>query len=285
MQRACFRNTLVTTVLGLTAFLVPASALADGESGQPPAPKSTNAPATGEAPTAPADRYDGLKGFELMLRPSFGGAGSDSPIRHQPDPGTAGLQGGAGQLMEGASPWSPGFVGQATVGYRFLPFLSAGLRGGIRTASGSNLADAQDLSRTAWDAGFYVRGYPLAGVASVSKYVDPWIGTGVTYMRDTQSAKTAVRTTTGGTVMADYTLDHHAVAIPIAIGVDYRVTRFLSLGPSFEYTIASSVAGCASVKFAGQGPTYCSSEEPGSRFIKANGYGVWTAGLDAKLTF
>jgi hypothetical protein len=221
-----------------------------------------------------------------MLRPGFGGAPSDSPVRFEPDSG-ANVAGDPGALMKGATPWGPGLVGDATLGYRFLPFLSAGLRGGIRTASGSNVSDGSTgLSRVGWSAGFYVRAYPLAGLASVSKYVDPWVGTGVMYMRDTQSFQRAVATSGGGSVNADISLDHHAVAIPLAIGVDYRVTKFLSLGPSFEYTLANAVAACAKTSAAGfAGTSYCSNEAPGDSFVKAKPYGVWSAGLEAKLTF
>lgn len=275
-----FSLRLLVAPLFASMILVPASALA----GEPAA----------AAPAGPAEKSDpktedpssGLKGFELMLRPSFGGAPSDSPVRFQPSAG-AQVVGDPGAVLQGASPWGPGFVGQAAIGYRFIPYLSAGLRGGIRTASASNVSDgSQNLSRTGWDAGFYVRAYPLAGVESVSKYVDPWIGTGIAYMRDTQTFQKNLPTTGGGSVLADQSLDHHAIAIPIGIGVDYRVTRFLSLGPSFEYTIASAVTACAKTSAPGfAGSTYCSNEAPGSSFIKAQSYGVWTAGLDAKLTF
>lgn len=267
VMRQSFRFILASVLASVV--LVPATAFA----GEEAAPKTE-------------DTSKGLKGFELMLRPSFGGAGSDSPVRFQPDAGAA-FQGDPGALLQGASPWGAGFVGQATVGYRFLPFLSAGLRGGIRTASGSNLSDgSQSLSRTSWDAGFYVRAYPLAGVESVSKYIDPWVGTGVMYMRDTQSFQRSLAVSGGGSVLGDVALDHHAVAIPIGLGVDYRVTRFLSLGPSFEYTLANAAAACAKTSAAGfQGSTLCSNEAPGSSFIKAKSYGVWSAGLEARLTF
>jgi len=247
---------------------------------------STPALAAGAEKDTPKaeDPTAGLKGFELMLRPSFGGAPSDSPVRFKPDPGVQ-VQGSPGDILNGASPWSPGFVGQAAVGYRFLPFLSAGLRAGIRTSSGSSVSDgSRDLSRTAWDAGFYVRAYPLSGVESISRYIDPWVATGVTYMRDTQSFSRAIPTTAGN-LDGNVSLDHHSVAIPMAIGVDYRATKFLSVGPSFEYTLASAVAGCAKTTVAGNETSYCSNETPGSTFIKAQSYGVWTAGLDAKVTF
>ena len=269
-MRTTLRFVLASVFVSAAFSLTAASAFAgDAKETQPKA----------EDPTA------GLKGFELMLRPSFGGAPSDSPVRFQPDAGVQ-VKGDPGTLAQGATPWGPSFVGQASVGYRFLPFLSAGMRAGIRTASASNLTDGStNLSRKSWDAGFYVRAYPLAGVESISKYVDPWIGTGIEYMRDTQSFQRNLPTTGGGSVLADVSLDHHAVAIPIAIGVDYRATKFLSVGPSFEYTIASAQAACLKTSALGSSTSYCSNEAPGSSFIKAQSYGVWTAGLDAKVTF
>jgi hypothetical protein len=253
---------LTALALGLV-LVVPASAHAA---------ESTDA---AENPSA------GLKGVELMLRPAFGGAPSGSPVRFQPDPGVT-VSGDPGALLQGASPWGSGFVGQAMVGYRFLPLLSAGLRGGVRMASASSLNDgSSNLSRMGWDAGVYARVYPLALDASLSKHLDPWVSAGVTYMRDTQSFSRPI-----GNVAADISIDHHAVAIPLAIGIDYRVNRFLSLGPSFEYALASTVAGCVSTSASGfVGSTYCSNEEPGKHFVKADGYGVWSGGVDAKVTF
>ena len=59
----------------------------------------------------------------------------------------------------------------------------------------------------------------------------------------------------------------------------------LSIGPSFEYTIASAVAGCAKTAATGfQTTSYCSNEGAGTDFVPANNYGVWTAALDLKLT-
>jgi hypothetical protein len=232
------------------------------------------------------DALAGLKGFELMLRPSFGGAPSDSSVKFAPTNGAA-FAGDPGALMTGASPWGNGFVGQATIGYRFLPLLSAGLRGGFRSASGTDLSDGStSLSRTGWDAGFYLRLYPATFAPSIAKYVDPWISAGVGYQNDVQSLKRALPTASGGTVQGDVSLEHHAVTVPIAVGVDYRVTRFLSLGPSFELAVNNPVAGCAAFSASGfVGSTYCSNSEPGKSFVKAETYPAWSAGLDAKVTF
>lgn len=232
----------------------------------------------GKDAAAAEDPYEGLRGFELMLRPSIGAGSSDSPVRAAPGVSSNGLA-----LLDGAAPWSTGFVGQGSVGYRVMPNLSLGLRAGIRTASGQALSDgSQNLSRTAWDAGLYIRVYPLARAKSISRYVDPWVSTGVGYMRDTQSFERGTATSSGASVNASYSIEHHAVAVPLGIGVDFRATRFLSLGPSFEYTFANAVAGCLSVAAPGfVGSTQCNV---GSA-LTAETYGVWSAGLDAKVTF
>lgn len=224
-----------------------------------------------------------------MLRPSFGGAPSDSPVRFAPRNG-AQVQGDLGALMKGASPWGNGFVGQAAVGYRFLPLMSAGLRGGFRSASGSNLDDGSTkLARSGWDAGLYLRFYPAVMAPSVSKYIDPWVSVGVGYHHDSQSFQRPIAASDGATVQSvpgDISLEHHAVSVPVAIGVDYRVASFLSVGPSFELAINNPVAGCVTMSAAGfAGSTYCSNSEPGKTFVKAETYAVWSLGLDAKVTF
>lgn len=220
-----------------------------------------------------------LTGLEFMLRPSFGGAPSDSPVQYEPsarfqiqDPGA---------ILQKATPYGPGFVGQAFLGYRFHPIFSAGLRGGFRTAATEAPNDgSSELSRSSWDAGFYARVYPFALTEPVRKYLDPWASVGVEYMRDVQTFKRPV-----GTIAADWTLDHHAVAVPLGVGVDVRVLPMLSIGPSFEYAIASGVAACADVGAPGfVGNSFCSNKDPGKQVIKANTYGVWTLGLDLKVT-
>src|SRR3954453_2489697 len=108
---------LLASLFCATVF-VPASAHAAGNENEK---NQKESPPKAEDPTA------GLKGFELMVRPSFGGAPSTSPVRYQPDPGAPPVSGSPGALLQGATPWSPGFVGQASIGYRFSQYVSAGL--------------------------------------------------------------------------------------------------------------------------------------------------------------
>lgn len=235
------------------------------------------------ADTTPSDAH--LRGLELSLMPGFGGAPSDSPVQFTPPPNTP-TSADPGALLTGASPWSRGFVGKAMLGWRAHPLMSGGLRAGLRTATASALADGStDLSRTSWDAGLYARVYPLGLNEKLRRFVDPWISVGVEYMRDTQSFSRPAPTSLGTTVVAKSTINHHAVGVPIGVGVDYRLLPMLSVGPAFEYAVAVPVAACMTASASGfPDSTLCSSSQPGQSVLSANGYGVWSAGLDLRLT-
>lgn len=219
-----------------------------------------------------------------MLRPALGAAPSTSPVRYEASPLVRFADPGA--LLQGASPYGTGFIGQAFLGYRFHPLVSVGLRAGTRSASASALTDgSSNLARSAWDVGLYVRAYPLALSESTRKFLDPWLSVGVEYLHDAQTFQRPVALSGGGSIPADWTLTHHAVAVPLGFGVDYRILPMLSVGPSFEYAIASGVTGCAKASAAGYSSnTFCSDEDPGKQVIKAKTYGVWSVGLDVKVT-
>ncbi|HSO35240.1 MAG TPA: hypothetical protein VLT33_22080 [Labilithrix sp.] len=212
----------------------------------------------------------GLTGFELTLRPGFGGAPSDSPLRLAPG---ATLPGGS-SLLSGAAPYGPGLVVNGSVGYRFHPLLSTGLRLGIRQASDASLAGAR-LVRSAFDVGVYFRAYPLATTPSIARHLDPWVSLGVGYMRDNQAIHQGNRLEG---------LDHVAVGVPLGIGIDWRVLTNLSVGPSFEYALALGGSGCQTVLTNGaQTSQTCTGDA--SNVLEARTYGVWSTGLDMRLTF
>lgn len=222
-------------------------------------------------PAEPAnDDRRGLTGLELTLRPAVGAAASDSPVRLAPGVPSAGRL----SLLSGASPYGPGLVATGMLGYRFLPFFSAGARLGIRQDSAAKLADAPWLNRSAFDVGVYARVYPLATRPSWSRYVDPWISTGLVYMRDNQAARTAAGTEA---------LDHFAVGVPIGIGLDWRVLPQLAIGPSFEYEVALGGSGCDTIDGGGRSSTVCTGDAP--RTLEAKVYGVWSTGIDLRVTF
>lgn len=219
-----------------------------------------------------------LTSLELMVRPTLGGAGGGSLVRPGPN-----LQRTTSRVLDGsASPYGASFGVGAEVGFRFHPLVSAGLRADLATVSATAPNDGTtDLSRSRQSAGFYMRAYPLALNESVRKHLDPWIATGIAYMHDAQNFHMPF-SNAGTTLDATMKLEHHGVGIPLAFGVDYRLTRAISVGPSFEYTLLVPIAGCATVSVAGQGNDFCSGGT--SNAIVAESTGAWTAGLDIRFT-
>ena len=227
-------------------------------------------------------------GFELMLRPAYGSAGASSPIAFEPGSDVvvapnAGSQFGKIYTRD-ASPYGGGFIGEAFVGFRVMKYFSFGFTGGMRKSSASAVDDGTDnLARSSFSVGPYLRAY-LPVIPGVD--LDPWISVGVSYMHDQQTYTHPLTAQSGGrpvTIQADYTLEHHGVAVPIAIGVDYAVLPMLAIGPSFEYTTVAGAGGCAKFGAGGvNGASLCTDGNP--QLTKSKGYGVWSIGLDLRLT-
>jgi hypothetical protein len=230
----------------------------------------------------------GRRGFELMLRPGYGSAGSKSPVRYRrapiydlfaaPDPDMGKI------FRQESEPYGGGFVGEVSAGYRFLPLASAGLYGQMRSSSADGPDDStEDLSRSAWGAGFYGRFY----LAMLHESLDPYVQIGIGYAQDTQQFKRTVMSTVGP-LSADWEIKHHGVVLPLGIGIGYRVIPMLSIGPSFRYDVVLAAGGClkASASLGGisDSNSFCTDKEDDQRITEAEGYGVWSVGLDLKLT-
>ena len=251
---------------------------------EPAAPASApREPAEKAAAKDADDSGSHLTALELMVRPTLGGAGGSSLVHMDPS-----IPGNTSKVFNGtASPYGASFGVGAEIGFRFHPVIAAGLRADLSKVSATAPGDGTtDLSRSRQSAGLYLRGYPLALTPSVRKHIDPWFATGAVYMHDTQSYNVPAATSAGGTVDSSVKLTHHGVGIPLAIGVDYRLTRAISIGPSFEYTFLVPIAGCASQQAAGyQGNEICSGgSSASSKAVIADSTGAWTAGLDLRFT-
>lgn len=217
-------------------------------------------------------------GLEVTARAAYGSAGAGSPVAFEPS-GTARI-GTTDAIWGGSeSPYGGGPILQGGLGVRTGKWVSVGVEGGVRYASASSIDFVSNISRSAWFVGPYVRAYlPMVPV------VDPWIGLGARYVADTQTYNAPVPTTAGD-IVGDYRLEHHGVAVPITVGVDYTIAKMFSIGPSFEYAIVFPAGGCAKLS----GPnlataSFCASDDEAKRLTAAKGYGVWSVGLNLRLT-
>jgi len=184
-------------------------------------------------------------------------------------------------------PISFGRFEYGAVGYRALPFLSFGLAGGwrqSRVAASEVQAPLSNASRSGLQVGFYARGYlPLLGKLTG---FDPWASVGASYVYDKQTYDEMVTVTGLGDVSMPVSLTHHAVGIPLAVGIDYHVLPFLAVGPSFRYEPVVAVAGCMSTSPTQQtviGTSYCSTADSRERVTAAENYGVWSLQLEMRL--
>jgi hypothetical protein len=230
----------------------------------------------------PEDGSKHLSGLEIAVRPTLGGAGADSPLVVAPG---ARVAGEIPSVLRGGAPYGTSFGAGAMLGYRFHPLVSAGLRGDFGSVSATDPSDGtRGLSRDWQSAGLYMRAFPLAWHDAIRKHVEPWVSAGGSYVHDGQTFARPARTTTGSTVSADWQLDSHSIGVPLGIGVDYRVTKAISVGPSFEYVIMNPIAGCAKQSAAGfQANRMCTDNEGGAALL-AQASGAWNLGLSIRLT-
>lgn len=264
-----------TTFFSLTLLSV-TTTLASSSAAAPPIAKD----APPEEATAPSDAH--LRSLELALRPTIGGAGAGSPLHTGPGVRTDGVP---SLLTGGSAPYGTAFGVDASLGFRFHPLISGGLRGGIASIAAASGPDATNLSRVRQTAGLYARLYPLALAEPLRAHFDPWIGVGAMYVHDAQSFGSTAKTNVGTTVNAAWQIDHHAIGIPVGVGLDYRLTKALSVGPSFEMVFLSPVAGCARQSASGfQDNRMCTDNDTTTKALVADAPLSWNVGLDLRVT-
>ncbi len=218
------------------------------------------------------------------MRGAYGSAGDSSPV---------GLKSAAAANNNAATgaafKYTGGLMASAQIGVRFDKFVSGGLYGTLGRSGTEIPASAaptnRDLTRSSWGAGLYVRAYPLARVPGLSKHLDPWVSVGVGYLSDNQTYTLSTATTAGTDIDATVRVNHHGVAVPLSLGVDYRALPSLSVGPYVEYSIVNGVAGCTALSAPGvTGSSMCSNTAPGDQILDAKNYGVFSGGLNLKFT-
>jgi hypothetical protein len=190
--------------------------------------------------------YEGEKGLELSLLPGFGGAfthdeGVFLPAERLPRP-----ESGAPFDSFGAS-----VGGDLAVGWRFAPFVSAGLRGGYQSLTTANVFASSQAAYMPQDSigsfhvGVYGRVYPMSffngsqhnprvffDSATDRRRFEPWLSLGVEFAQYRRH-----RTYNDVTVMDSYsTWTTSYVGIPIGVGMEYRILQPLAVGLSFTVT-------------------------------------------------
>lgn len=126
--------------------------------------------------------------------------------------------------------------------YRFEKYLSAGAFFGF--AQGDN--DHYGI-RT----GVLVRAYPLAAadsLVSLTQYVEPWISVGAGYYSGHATRSEYTSSNDAGAITSVSTntqYDQSGLLLPLSVGLDIHILRYLSIGPSLEYayTMGNHVSG------------------------------------------
>jgi hypothetical protein len=245
----------------------------------------------------PADSWlvAGLLGIELEVRgavlvPTSGA----SPVISTNPYGSLNISSAAklnatGDILRGTEqPYTYDPFGLSiTAGYRFLPFLSAGLffdyesfqvkdgvdNGDYLDQVGGNTSQAQ---RQIWKLGAYGRYYLMV----LGPKFHPWAELGVGYSNDTQSyVHTAGTTSTGQPLTTDYYLTHKGVVTNVRVGLDWRLAPVFSVGPVFGYEQVFPLSGCIDIEPQTDAQTTCDAS-----VVQASSYGVFFGGIFAKVT-
>ena len=256
------------------------------------------------APEPPPSAWDavGLRGFEVQ---AFGGVaygGGDSPLQapnvygsafQTVNPaGTILNPAGGKTIGQSFSPYTYdplGFAFQA--GFRPLPAWSFGLFFSYANYGNNADPDTGDLpdgtgglERVRWSLGAYARYY----LTTLSSRLQPWAQVGIGYVDDSASYSHPLGfgvTNGGGFDNGNYLLDYHGLAIPISVGLDWRLAPVFAVGPFFTYEQAIPVGGCLQITVdqsrSGVGPVNTCD----GGVAQAQTYGSILGGLFAKLTF
>ncbi len=130
-----------------------------------------------------------------------------------------------------------------TAGYRFLPFLSAGVffdYANFQTNDGTDTGDYADstsqLQRQVWQLGVYGRYY----LTTLSRRFHPWAEIGVGPTEDTASYTRILGSSAATT---NYYLSYWGIATALKVGLDWRLSPFFSVGPVLGYSRTFGLSG------------------------------------------
>lgn len=195
--------------------------------------------------------YEGERGIELQFMPGIGGAFTHHEGVFLPNESLPRPEEGEPMDSFGAS---AGFA--LTAGYRFTPYLSAGLTGSYQLLSETNLYHASDVGLgpvdtiRSFQVGAYARLYPMAffngsrtnarvffDTWTDRRRFEPWLSLGVSLSQYSR-ARDYIDVSYVGSY-ANWTTSY--VGAPIGVGVDYRLIPALAVGLAFNVTPLFSV--------------------------------------------
>jgi hypothetical protein len=257
------------------------------------------------APEAPASAWavKGLLGWEVEARGGFMLPESASPVTAPnllPNPRpNVDLN---GDILNGKiNPYSyDPFAFAVAAGYRFLPFLSAGLffdygsfgvNGGCDTGLPECNDNTSQLQRVMWQLGAYARYY----FTMLSPRLHPWIEVDVGATEDTTSySRPGISTsmTPGQSApLWNYYLTYWGLATNLRAGLDWRLSPWLSVGPFVGYSRVFALSGEVQVcpQNSSTQTGNCDTTSPyyrdtSSSPVSANGFGLFFGGIFAKVT-
>jgi len=252
------------------------------------------------SPEAAASDWDvkGFLGWEFEARAGFVLPDSASPVTAPGIlPGGPGAGTPTGDILYGSEkPYSYDPFGfSLAAGYRFLPFLSAGVffdYANFQTNDGTDTGDYSDgtsqLQRQVWQLGVYGRYY----LTTLSRRLHPWAEIGIGPTEDTASY---TRILAGmGTITAqttNYYLTYWGIATNVKIGLDWRLSPWFSVGPVLGYSRTFGLSG--NVQVCPQSPDEsgnCDTTSPNyiqsksSSPVTTSGYGMFFGGIFLKVT-
>jgi hypothetical protein len=248
-------------------------------------------------PEAAASDWDvkGFLGFEFEVRGGIVWPDSASPvtapglIAGNPGPGNP-----TGDILGGSeNPYSYDPFGfSVTGGYRFLPFLSAGVffdyanfQVNDQTDSGGYVDSTSQLQRQVWQLGVYGRYY----LTTLSRRLHPWAELDVGPTEDTASYTRVLGSGTPETT--NYYLTYWGIATALKVGLDWRLSPYFSVGPVVGYSRTFGLSGNVQVcpqssSETGSCDTNSSNYVQGksSAPVTTNGYGMFFGGIFLKVT-
>jgi len=248
-------------------------------------------------PEAAASDWDvkGFLGFEFEARGGFVAPDSASPVT-APGllPGGRGSGAPTGDILYGTeNPYSYDPFGfSLTGGYRFLPFLSAGIffdYANFQTNDGTDTGDYVDgtsqLQRQVWQLGVYGRYY----LTTLWRRFHPWAELGVGATEDTASY-IRIGATQGPTPpTTNYYLTYWGIATDLKIGLDWRLSPFFSVGPVLGYSRVFGLSGNVQVCEVLQSGDCDTNPQHNYRNtssspVTTSGYGMFFGGIFLKVT-